>query len=265
MSPDSARSVSSKVPSIQVIGITGIPEIAPGDPLGETIAVAAQRQGTPVENDDILVVTQKIVSKAEGRVVDLSTVEPSAFASQLAMQTGHDARLMELVLRESRSIVRMDLERGILITETSHGFVCANAGIDASNVPGDDNVSLLPDDPDRSARGIRQDIASATGRMRVAVVISDTFGRAWREGHVNFAIGVAGINPIKDYQGTLDSQGMVLKVTSIAVADEIAAAAEMVTEKAVQVPVAIVRGYPYDTAPDGINALLRSRERDLFR
>ena len=265
MSSDSTKGVSSKGPSIQVIGITGIPEIGPGDLLGETITAAAQRQGTPVETDDILVVTQKIVSKAEGQVIDLATVEPSAFASQLAGQTGRDARLVELVLRESRSIVRMDLERGILITETRHGFVCANAGIDASNVPGDDNVSLLPDDPDRSARRIRAEISSAACGTRVAVVISDTFGRAWREGHVNFAIGVAGMSPIKDYRGSLDAQGMVLKVTSIAVADEVAAAAEMVTEKALQVPVAIVRGYPYDTGPDGVSALLRSAERDLFR
>jgi coenzyme F420-0:L-glutamate ligase/coenzyme F420-1:gamma-L-glutamate ligase len=250
---------------LQVVGITGIPEIEPGDPLGETIAAAAQRQGTPIEPDDILVVTQKIVSKAEGRVEDLASVEPSAFASRFAQRTGRDARLVELVLRESRAIVRMDVERGILITETKHGFVCANAGIDASNVPGDDRVSLLPEDPDRSARTIREQVAATTGGTTVAVIISDTFGRAWREGHVNFAIGAAGISPIKDYRGTPDAQGTVLKVTTIAIADELAAAAELVTEKTVQVPVAIVRGYSYEPEPEGIGALLRPRSRDLFR
>ncbi|MCH8206287.1 MAG: coenzyme F420-0:L-glutamate ligase [Chloroflexi bacterium] len=265
MSPESSKSASAGVPRVQVIGITGIPEIEPGDPLGETIVAAADRQGTPIEADDILVVTQKIVSKAEGRIEDLASIEPSAFAARFAHQTGRDARLVELVLRESRAIVRMDLERGILITETKHGFVCANAGIDASNVPGDDKVSLLPDDPDRSARAIREQVKATTGGTTVAVIISDTFGRAWREGHVNFAIGAAGINPIKDYRGTPDAQGMVLKVTSIAIADELAGAAELVTEKAVQVPVAIMRGYPYDPEPDGVGTLLRPRSRDLFR
>ena len=227
---------------------------------------AAQRQGTPLVSGDILVVTQKVVSKAEGRLVDLKDVTPSPFARQLAEDSGKDARLVELVLRESRSIVRMDLDRGIMITETKHGFVCANAGIDSSNVPGDDVVCLLPVDPDKSAQGIRKAIAGLTGGAHVGVVISDTFGRAWREGHSNFAIGVDGVEPMKDYRGTLDANGRMLKVTTIAVADELAAAAEMVTAKSINVPVAIMRDYEHGTdSPNGIKPMIRDRSRDLFR
>ncbi|MCH9039323.1 MAG: coenzyme F420-0:L-glutamate ligase [Chloroflexi bacterium] len=253
-------------PRIEIIGVTGLPEINKGDNLSEMIVGAAQRQGTPLVNGDILVVTQKVVSKAEGRLVDLKDVTPSPFARQLAEDSGKDARLVELVLRESRSIVRMDLDRGIMITETKHGFVCANAGIDSSNVPGDDVVCLLPVDPDKSAQGIRKAIAGLTGGAHVGVVISDTFGRAWREGHSNFAIGVDGVEPMKDYRGTLDANGRMLKVTTIAVADELAAAAEMVTAKAINVPVAIVRGYEHGTdSPNGIKPMIRDRSRDLFR
>ncbi len=265
MPPSPPDGAPASVPSIQIIGVTGIPEIRRGDRLGEIISTAARTQGTPLQTGDILVVTQKVVSKAEGRTVDLATVEPSPRAHQLAAPSGRDPRVVELVLRESRSIVRADLDRGILIVETSHGFVCANAGIDASNVPGDDCVALLPEDPDRSARAIRAEIAASPGGTIVAVIISDTFGRAWREGHVDFAIGVAGISPFRDYRGTPDAQGMILKVTSIATADELAAAAEMVTGKVAQVPAAIVRGYPYDSEPDGVSGLIRPAETDLFR
>ncbi|MCI0438726.1 MAG: coenzyme F420-0:L-glutamate ligase [Chloroflexi bacterium] len=251
-------------PRIEVIGITGLPEIKPGHQLGEMIVDAARAQGTPLAHGDALVVTQKIVSKAEGRVVDLTAVEPSEFARQLAESSGKDARLVELVLRESRAIVRMDLGRGIIITETKHGFVCANSGIDTSNVPGETMVALLPNDPDASARRIREEVRRAAG-VTVAVIISDTFGRAWREGHANFAIGAAGINPLKDYKGTPDATGYILKVTNIAVADELAAAAELVTAKAINVPVAIVRGYEYATEPDGAKLLVRDRAKDLFR
>ena len=252
-------------PRVEVIGITGIPEVKAGDRLGHIIAAAADAQGTPIRPDDILVVTQKIVSKAEGRVVDLRDVEPSAFASRLAAEAGRDARLVELVLRESRSIVRMDTARGIIITETKHGFVCANAGIDASNVPGDHMVSLLPEDPDESARTIGDQVSRAVSVANVAVVISDTFGRAWREGHVNFAVGAAGMEPLKDYRGTPDTQGTILKVTTIAVADELAATAELVTAKATGVPAAIVRGYSYKRGKGGAQALVRDPSTDLFR
>lgn len=254
------------IPRIEIIGVTGLPEIKPGDKLGEMIADAAEQQGTPLEPRDILVVTQKIVSKSEGRLVYLDSVKPSTFAQHFAAQTGRDPRLVELVLRESRSIVRMDAERGIIITETKHGFVCANAGIDSSNVPGEGIVCLLPEDPDASARRIRQDISQRRLEVNVAVIISDTFGRAWREGHGNFAVGVSGIEPMKDYRGTLDANGRILKVTNIAVADELASAAELVTAKTINVPVAIVRGYAYEEGHDeGVGVLIRDRARDLFR
>ena len=181
---------------------------------------APQHQGTPLVNGDILVVTQKVVSKAEGRLVDLKDVTPSPFARQLAEDSGKDARLVELVLRESRSIVRMDLDRGIMITETKHGFVCANAGIDSSNVPGDDVVCLLPVDSDKSAQGIRKAIAALTGGPQIGVVLSDTFGRAGREGHTNFAIGVDGVEPMQDYRGPFDADGRMRKLTTIYVDDE---------------------------------------------
>ena len=265
MSPEPQRREAPEVPRVQVIGVTGIPEIEAGDQLGPIIAAAAERQGTPIEPGDILVVTQKIVSKAEGRIVDLRDVEPSPIASQLAGETGRDSRLVELMLRESRSIVRTDARRGIIITETRHGFVCANAGIDISNVPGDTLVSLLPENPDQSAGRVREQIRSALHGTTVAVIISDTFGRAWREGHANFAIGVAGMRPLKDYRGTPDAHGKTLRATNMAVADELASAAELVTAKSINVPVAIVRGYRYPRGAGGIRALLRPASRDLFR
>ena len=256
----------SSVPRLEVIGITGIPELTGGESLGSLIADAAQAQGTPLQDGDVLVVTQKIVSKAEFRLVDLSSIEPSPLAVNFADETQKDPRLVELVLRESKSVVRMDSERGIIISETRHGFVCANAGIDNSNVPGDDIVCLLPEDSDRSARTIREEIMRVTGGTDVAIVISDTFGRAWRDGHANIAIGVAGMNPVKDYRGTLDVNGMVLKVTTIAAADELAATAELVTAKAIQVPVALIRGYDYEPIEDAtIAPLIRERSKDMFR
>lgn len=256
----------SAVPSLEVIGITGIPEIIGGESLGEMIAEAARNQGTPLRDGDVLVVTQKIVSKAERRLFDLNSIQPSPLARNFADETKKDPRLVELVLRESRAVVRMDSERGIIISETRQGFVCANAGIDASNVPGDDIVCLLPEDSDRSARAIRDEIKRAAGGVDAAIVISDTFGRAWRDGHANIAIGVAGMNPVKDYRGTLDVNGMVLKVTTIAAADELAAAAELVTAKAIQVPVALIRGYDYERMEDAtIMPLIRERSKDMFR
>ena len=255
----------NEVPRLEVIGITGIPEITGGENLGSLIVDAAQSQDTPLQDGDVLVVTQKIVSKAEHRLFDLNDIEPSPLAVNFAQETQKDARLVELVLRESRSVVRMDSERGIIISETRHGFVCANAGIDNSNVPGDDIVCLLPEDSDHSARAIRNEIKRISDRD-VAIVISDTFGRAWRDGHANIAIGVAGMNPVKDYRGTLDVNGVVLKVTTIAAADELAAAAELVTAKAIQVPVALIRGYEYERMEDAtIAPLIRERSKDMFR
>ena len=250
-------------PEIRVIGIEGMPEAKPGDDLAGQMLEAAQRQGTSIESGDVIVVTQKIVSKAEGRVVSIDSVEPSPLA--LAITEGHrrDPRHTELILRESRRIVRMD--RGVIISETHHGFNCANAGIDASNIPGDGTVALLPVDPDASARGIRQAIRERAG-VDVAVIISDTFGRPWRSAAVNVAIGVAGFNPLLSYVGQEDSHGNMMYTTVIAVADELAATAELVTGKVLGVPVAIIRGYSY-TPMEGAShdALIRDPDKDLFR
>jgi len=247
--------------SITVIPLTGIPEVKSGDDAARFIADAAL-DGAGLESGDVLVVTQKIVSKAEGRVIALDTVTPSAEAERLAAETEKDPRLVELILRESNGIVR---QRGpVLITETKHGFVCANAGIDASNVGPEGTVCLLPEDPDRSAREIRDAVRQATG-ADVAVIISDTFGRAWREGHTNVAIGLAGILPFVDYVGQSDSFGYELRVSTLCVADELAAAAELVQNKLDGVPVTIVRGYDYPRGEGSARDIVRARENDLFR
>lgn len=250
-------------PQITVIGIAGMPEASPGDDLAAQILEAAEAQGTPILDRDVLVVTQKIVSKAEGRVVTIEGVEASPLA--IAITEGHrrDPRHTELILRESRRIVRMD--RGVIISETHHGFNCANAGIDASNIPGNDTVALLPLYPDASAREIRRNIRARTG-AEVAVIISDTFGRPWRSAAVNVAIGVAGFNPLLSYVGQEDSYGNMMHTTVINVADELAATAELVTGKVLGVPVSIIRGYAYEPMEDASNqALIRDPEKDLFR
>jgi coenzyme F420-0:L-glutamate ligase/coenzyme F420-1:gamma-L-glutamate ligase len=247
---------------VQIIAVVGMPEVRPGDDLAALILEAAGAQGADIEDGDVLVVTQKIVSKAEGRLVDLRQVEPSPHARELAAQTGKDARLLEVILRESRRIVRQ--EGGVIICETEHGFVCANAGVDTSNVGGG-MVSLLPQNPDQSAERIRAAIQEEEAGASVAVIISDTFGRPWREGHTNVAIGVAGMSPIKDYVGQRDPHGYVLRVSTMAVADELAAAAELVMGKLSRVPVAIVRGLDYQRAEGSAKELIRPAERDLFR
>ena len=249
------------VPEMRVIGLTGLPEVKAGDDLSSLIVEAAARQGTPIEAGDVVVVTQKVVSKAEGRIVALNGVTPSAEAERLARETGKDPRLAELILRESVRIVRK--REGVLITETRHGFVCANAGVDASNV-GEGYASLLPEDPDRSAAAIRAGIRERAG-VEVAVVISDTFGRPWREGHTNVAVGIAGMAPFVDYVGAKDPHGYELRVSTLAVADELAAAAELVMGKLSRVPVAIVRGYPYPPGCGTARDMVRPPERDLFR
>ncbi len=250
-------------PEIRVIGIEGMPEAVPGDDLAAQIIDACQNQGTRIEAGDVLVVTQKIVSKAEGRVVAISSVEPSPLA--LAISEGHrrDPRHTELILRESKRIVRMD--GGVIISETHHGFNCANAGIDASNIPGEGTVALLPVDPDASARRIVQAIQQRLG-VEVAVIISDTFGRPWRNGALNVAIGVAGLNPMLSYVGQEDSFGNMMYTTMIAVADELASTAELVTGKLLGIPVVIIKGYEYEPMADASHeALIRSPEKDLFR
>lgn len=250
-------------PEIRAIGIGGLPEIGVGDDLAGLIMDAAAAQGTPVADGDVVVVTQKVVSKAEGRVMTIDDVVASPLA--LAITEGHrrDPRHTEMILRESRRIVRMD--RGVIISETYHGYICANAGIDASNIPGANAICLLPVDPDASARRIQQAIRERLG-VDTAVLVSDTFGRPWRNGAVNVSIGVAGFNPVVSYVGEFDPHGNELHTTTIAVADELAAAAELVTGKLLGVPVAIIRGYPYEPMADADSrAIVRGADKDLFR
>ena len=246
---------------VRIIPLLGLPEVREGDDLPGLILKVAEA-GPGIESGDVVVVTQKIVSKAEGRVVPLDSVTPSPEAERLADETEKDARLVELILRESSRVVRQS--GPILITETKHGFVCANAGIDASNVGPEGLVSLLPEDPDRSAAAIRAAIRERTG-ADVAVIITDTFGRAWREGHTNVAIGVAGMRPFADYVGQTDPHGYELRVSTLAVADELAAAAELVHGKLDAVPVAIIRGYAYPRGEGSARELVREAEKDLFR
>ena len=242
-----------------MLGIEGFPEVRAGDDLDRMISAAVAGD---LRAGDVLVVTHKIVSKAEGRLVDLRTIEPSALAKGYASRHGKDPRQIEVVFKESRRIVRMD--RGIVISETHHGFVCANAGVDASNVPGGDTVCLLPIDPDDSAARLRDALAGDPG-VDVAVVISDSFGRAWRHGITDVAIGVAGMDPVADYRGLNDPHGFPMEASVLAVADELAAAAELVMGKTDGIPITIVRGYSYSPASGSGRDLLMPLERDMFR
>ena len=250
-------------PEIRAVGIEGLPEVRAGDDLAGQIIAAAAAQGAPIEDGDVVVVTQKIVSKAEGRVMTIDEVEASPLA--VAITEGHrrDPRHTEMILRESRRVVRMD--RGVIISETYHGYICANAGIDASNIPGDNAICLLPVDPDASARRIRDAIRQRLG-VDAAVLVSDTFGRPWRNGAINVSIGVAGFNPVVSYVGEFDPHGNELHTTTIAVADELAATAELVTGKLLGVPVALIKGYPYERMEDADSrAIVRDPDKDLFR
>jgi coenzyme F420-0:L-glutamate ligase/coenzyme F420-1:gamma-L-glutamate ligase len=249
------------IPEIRIIGVTGIPEVGAGDDLPSLIAAAVREMNIAIMDGDIFVVAQKIVSKAEGRTVRLDSIEPSPVAREWAARNNKDDRMVEVILRESKRIVRM--ERGIMICETHHGFVCANAGVDASNVA-DNIVTLLPIDSDESARHMQGALEARFG-VRVAVIVSDTFGRPWREGIANVAIGVAGIAPLIDYRGQLDSHGRPLRVTVIAVADELASAAELVMQKSAGVPVVIIRGFDYEPRTASSRELVRPAENDLFR
>ena len=246
---------------LTVLAVPGIPQITPGDDLGQIIASALAAADLSLADGDVVVVTQKVVSKAEGRIVDLNDVEPSDFARRFAEQAGKDPRHVEVVLRESRRIVRMD--RNVLITETRHGFVCANAGVDESNVGGG-RLTLLPIDPDQSARTIRDRLRELTGQT-VVVIISDTFGRPWREGLTDVAIGLAGMDPLLDYVGQRDRHGYELKVSVVAVADELASAAELVLGKTTDQPVAVVRGYSFHPGEYTAGRLIRDPSKDLFR
>jgi coenzyme F420-0:L-glutamate ligase/coenzyme F420-1:gamma-L-glutamate ligase len=253
--------VRPRPPRYDVLALAGLPEVGPGDDLGRLIVDAARAQGTPLETADIVVVGQKIVSKAEGRVVRLPDVIPSAIALAMASGLGRDPRLLEVILRESRRVVRMD--KTVVITETHHGWICANAGVDQSNTD-EDCVVLLPEDSDHSARGLREGIRQLGG-VEVAVIVTDTFGRPWREGLTNVAIGVSGVAPLRSYLGQTDPAGRPLTATILAVADEVAGAAELVMGKLDRIPVAIVRGLRLEPGEEGSKPLIRDPARDLFR
>ena len=262
--PSSPSGPPALRPSVlTLVGLDGIPEIAPGDNLAHFIGDAIERSGLGLVAGDVLVVTHKIVSKAEGRLVRLTEVEPSVLARELAERFGKDPRQVEVVLRESKRIVRMD--RGVIISETAHGLICANAGVDASNVA-PETVCLLPIDPDASAAHLRDALAARFG-VAPGIVISDSFGRPWRVGIVNVAIGIAGLAPLADYRGHTDAAGYELHVSVLAVADEVAAAAELVMNKLDARPVVLVRGYhPPVAAPPGTGRdLILDPARDLFR
>lgn len=248
--------------AIQIFPVTGLGEFAPGDDVGALIGAALNATELPLHAGDVVVVTQKIVSKAEGRIIDPRSVEPSHMAHMAAAQGHKDAHYYEVVLRESKRVIRMD--RGVLICETHHGHICANAGVDESNVDGGTHITLLPVDPDASAMRIRTTLMEQY-EVDVAVIISDSFGRAWREGQINVAVGVAGMEPIINYQGVNDPYGYHLKVSALAIADEIASAAELVMGKIDQIPVAVVRGAHYQPGPGSAQGLLRDPARDLFR
>ncbi len=244
--------------SLQFTPVEGIPEIRPGDDLAALLLQAASRS---LEAGDLLVVTHKVVSKAEGRLVDLQTVEPSDLAVRFASRWGKDPRAVEVVLRESEEVVRMT--RGVLICRTRHGLVCANAGVDLSNVAGGQVACLLPEDPDASARALFERIRRDVG-FPVPVILCDSFGRAWREGIVNIAVGVAGMDPFTDYRGQADPYGYDLRVTRMASADALAAAAELAMGKVDGIPAVVVRGFPWKPGGQGAVCLVRSPENDLF-
>jgi len=248
---------------VHVLPVRGLPEVRPGDDVAALLlAGAADAPVRGLRDGDVLVVTHKIVAKAEGCVVDLRTVEPSAFARSIAERWDKDARQVEMVLRESARIVRMD--HGVIICETRHGFVCANAGIDRSNAGADEVVLTLPRDPDLSARTICEAVRERTG-LQVAVVVSDTFGQVWRQGLLNVAIGCAGLRPLRDERERVDAQGYVLRASVLAVADEVAAAAEMVMGKLDGIPAAVVRGLAYERGEGSARELIRPPEQDMFR
>jgi coenzyme F420-0:L-glutamate ligase / coenzyme F420-1:gamma-L-glutamate ligase len=260
-----SRSSSTKTAAtnsdVHMIRLPGLPEIQRGDNLFEQITIAARRARLHFENGDVLVVAQKIVSKAEGAVVHLGTIEASPQALDIAARQKKDPRLVEVILKESQRLVRTD---PVLIAETRHGYVCANAGVDHSNVPGEDVVTLLPRDPDGSAKTLAAALRKHTGK-RIAVIISDTFGRPWRLGLTNVAIGVSGVPVLQDLRGTRDRDGKPLTATILAVADELAAAAGLLMAKSEGFPVVLIRGYRYKPSSEPATNIIRPANEDLFR
>ncbi len=252
---------------LSIIPVPGIPEISPGDDLVQILSRAAGEAGISLEEGDVVVFAQKVVSKAEGRIVDLNDVEPSPFAEAVAKNFGKDPRLVEVIFSETTKIIRMDQrkpDKGRLIVETRGGIISANAGVDASNVSGGDRVTLLPVDSDESAKKLAEGIRRVFG-VEAAVIITDTVGRPWRDGLVDIAIGCHGIKALRDLRGGRDAKGLVLIATVMADADELASAAGLVMEKSSSVPVVIIRGYEYQRGGTGARELIRDPEEDLFR
>lgn len=247
---------------LEILALAGIPEILPGDPLARILVAAARRSSMAFRHGDVLVVAQKIVSKAEGALVRLSSVVPGRKARALGRRLGKDPRLVEVILGQSRRVVRLGPK--VMIVETRSGLVCANAGVDQSNIPGEDAVTLLPRNADRSARRLAREISRRTGK-RVAVVVSDTFGRAWRLGQTNVAIGAAGVPVLFDLRGGKDRLGKPLHATILAVADDLAAAAGLLMGKAAGRPAVILRGFAYPRVFEPAAAILRPAGEDLFR
>jgi coenzyme F420-0:L-glutamate ligase/coenzyme F420-1:gamma-L-glutamate ligase len=252
------------VNTIKVIAVENLPLFKKGDNLGRLICEASEKQGTPIQENDIIVVTHVAVSKAEGNIVNLGNVKPSVRALEIAQKVGKDPALVEVILKESKEIVRIGPTS--IITETKQGIISANAGVDRSNVEGNQNVALFPNDPDSSANHIRKEIKERTDK-NVAVIVSDTHGRPLRMGEINVAIGVAGFKPIRDRRGEKDLFGYVLQVKQTNIADELASAAELVIGQANEgIPAAIIRGYEYQTAEDAsARELIRPKEKDIFR
>jgi coenzyme F420-0:L-glutamate ligase/coenzyme F420-1:gamma-L-glutamate ligase len=249
---------------VQVIPITGLPLIQPGDHLGKMIFESAKKQGTPIQPHDVIVVTHVVVSKSEGNIVNLDTVKPSERALQMAKQTNKDPALVEVILQETKEIVRVG--QNSIITENINGCICANAGVDRSNVAGDRNVVPLPKEPNVSAAGIRKEILHLSGVSEVAVIVSDTHGRPFRNGEINIAVGYAGFKPIRDRRGEKDLFGYTLRIKQTAIADELASAAELVIGQADEgIPAAIVRGYNYTSDEAQTTQLIRAKGKDLFR
>jgi len=247
---------------LRLIPIPLAEEIHPGDSLADKLLTALRQCHLRLQSGDILIVKHKIVSKSEGRLVDLATVQPSAESVVWAKQYALDARVIELALRESRAVIRR--QNGVLITETHHGFLCANSGVDVSNVNGGKQALLLPEDPDRSAADLRRALKRRTG-LAIPVIITDSFGRPWREGLTEFAIGISGMKPLRDDRGRRDPHGYKLKASVEAVADELACAAGLVCGKLNRAPACIVRGFRYDPGAGGVRHLLRPASADLFR
>lgn len=247
---------------IRILPLAVVGEISPGDSLSEKLLAAARKLRIQFQDRDILVVKHKVISKAEGALVNLDKVRPSAASRAWAKRYGLDARVTELALRESRRVVRR--KRGVIITETRHGFVCANSGVDVSNVDGGRQAALLPKDPDRSATRLRRELKRRLG-VEIAVIVSDSFGRPWREGLTEVAIGIAGIRPLADYRGHRDLHGYKLHASIDAVADELACAAGLVCGKLASTPACIIRGFSYRSGKGTARQLIRPAAQDLFR